>query len=555
MSKKITVGDYLLLRLKEMGVRHVFGVPGDYNLGFLDQIANMEGLEWIGNCNELNAAYAADGYARVNGIAALVTTFGVGELSAINGIAGSYAEQVPVVKITGTPSTKVMKKGALVHHTLGDGDFTHFMNMFKEVTVAQTMLTEENAAEEIDRVLRECWLQKRPVHINIPADISYKEIDAPQTSLALPEPVSDPTQLNKFVQKAAEELNKANSPFILADYEVNRYRLYDQLRTFVEASGYPIASFSMGKGVIDETHPQFIGVHTGQLSEDFLKQCIQESDCFILIGVKLTDSITGGFRFIHDLEKTNIIEIHPSYARINNEVFQAVSMREALEQLTEHVQHRTWNLNPRPAGNGSPFIPSSESITQERFWQRLASFFKPGDVLLAEQGTSFFAASTVKLPEKTTFVGQPLWGSIGYTLPALLGTQLADQNRRNILVIGDGSFQLTAQELSTILLHDLKPIIFLINNDGYTVERMIHGAEQRYNDINRWNYRRIPDVLDLNGNSISFQIKTEEELEEVLSKAEKANKLVFIEVHMGRLDSPALLRELGKLFAEQNKYC
>ncbi|MGA9175141.1 MAG: alpha-keto acid decarboxylase family protein [Thermoactinomyces sp.] len=555
MAKKITVGDYLLLRLKEMGVRHVFGVPGDYNLGFLDQIVNMEGLEWIGNCNELNAAYAADGYARVNGIATLVTTFGVGELSAINGIAGSYAEQVPVVKITGTPSTKVMEKGALVHHTLGDGDFTHFMNMFKEVTVAQTMLTEENAAEEIDRVLRECWLQKRPVHINIPADVSYKEIDAPKTALALPEPVSDPAQLNKFLQKAAEELNKANSPFILADYEVNRYRLNDQLRTFVEASGYPIASFSMGKGVIDETHPQFIGVHTGQLSEEVLKQCIKESDCFILIGVKLTDSITGGFRFIHDLEKTNIIEIHPSYTRINNEVFQSVSMREALEQLTEHVQHRTRNFNPRSADNRSPFIPSSEPITQERFWKRLASFFKPGDVLLAEQGTSFFAASTVKLPEKTTFVGQPLWGSIGYTLPALLGTQLADQNRRNILVIGDGSFQLTAQELSTILLHDLKPIIFLINNDGYTVERMIHGAEQRYNDINRWNYRNIPDVLDLNGNSISLQVKNEEELEEALSKAEKANKLVFIEVHMGRLDSPALLRELGKLFAEQNKYC
>jgi indolepyruvate decarboxylase len=460
-----------------------------------------------------------------------------------------------VVKITGTPSTKVMEKGALVHHTLGDGDFTHFMNMFKEVTVAQTMLTEENAAEEIDRVLRECWLQKRPVHINIPADVSYKEIDAPKTALNLPEPVSDPAQLNKFLQKAAEELNKANSPFILADYEVNRYRLNDQLRTFVEASGYPIASFSMGKGVIDETHPQFIGVHTGQLSEDVLKQCIKESDCFILIGVKLTDSITGGFRFIHDLEKTNIIEIHPSYARINNEVFQSVSMREALEQLTEHVQHRTRNFNPRSADNRSPFIPSSEPITQERFWKRLASFFKPGDVLLAEQGTSFFAASTVKLPEKTTFVGQPLWGSIGYTLPALLGTQLADQNRRNILVIGDGSFQLTAQELSTILLHGLKPIIFLINNDGYTVERMIHGAEQRYNDINRWNYRRIPDVLDLNGNSISLQVKNEEELEEALSKAEKANKLVFIEVHMGRLDSPALLRELGKLFAEQNKYC
>src|SRR5699024_2181402 len=151
MDQRYTVGDYLLDRLSALGTRHMFGVPGEYNLSFLDNVIDYEGMAWVGNRNELNAAYAADASARLIGIAALATTYGVGERSAINGIAGSCAEHVPVVKITGAPTTKVMEEGLYVHHTLGDGKFDHFSRMFQEVTVAQTLLSQENAAQEIDR--------------------------------------------------------------------------------------------------------------------------------------------------------------------------------------------------------------------------------------------------------------------------------------------------------------------------------------------------------------------------------------------------------------------
>lgn len=206
-----TVSIYLLDRLHELGIEHIFGVPGDYNLSFLDDVIAHKNLEWIGNCNELNAAYAADGYARIKGVAALITTFGVGELSAINGIAGSYAENVPVIKITGTPTTNVMENGELVHHTLGDGKFDHFSNMYREITVAQTNLTPEHAAEEIDRVLRACWNEKRPVHINLPIDVHNKPINKPTESLLNNPILSNKEALNKMLLHATSKINSAKN--------------------------------------------------------------------------------------------------------------------------------------------------------------------------------------------------------------------------------------------------------------------------------------------------------------------------------------------------------
>ncbi|WP_152657724.1 alpha-keto acid decarboxylase family protein [Oceanobacillus sp. CFH 90083] len=551
-----TVGDYLILRLKELGVRHIFGMPGDFNLGFLDQIERTEDLEWIGNCNELNAAYAADGYARINGISAVVTTFGVGELSAINGIAGAYAEQLPVIKITGSPATNVAQSGAYIHHTLGDGDFTHFERMFREVTVSQTTLTAENASDEIDRVLQACWLHKRPVYINLPSDVAHKEIDTPKNPLQLPEFKSNIDQLNAFLSLALEKIRQATSPVILADYEVSRYQLNEQLKAFVHQSGYPIASFSMGKGVIDENHPQFIGVYTGALSDPYVREQVEDADCIISIGVKLTDSVTGGFT--HQLEPGKLIEIHPSYAKIDQKNFSIVSMSDVLAVLTEEIENKNNdNSNIQSLYNretDDPFIPSNQTLSQARFWKQFNHFLAQEDILLVEQGTPFFGASNLLLPEKSTFIGQPLWGSIGYTLPALLGTQIANPHRRNILVIGDGSLQLTVQELSTLLRHQLKPIIILINNDGYSIERVIHGPNEAYNDINMWKYNQLPEVLDLGANSISIVATTEKELADAFHLANNQDKLVFIEVTMERMDVPKLLSDFGKIIAKQNGF-
>jgi len=182
---RITIGNYLLKRLYEIGVRHLIGVPGDFNLSFLEQLLDFDGVEWIGACNELNASYAADGYARMKGIAALLVTYGVGDLSALNGIAGAYAEHVPVICISGIPPLHAIHRREILHHTTGTGDFGDVMTCLSQFTSAQARITPANAAVEIDRMLSTCLREKRPVYLQLPSDISYLEIDAPQWPLEM----------------------------------------------------------------------------------------------------------------------------------------------------------------------------------------------------------------------------------------------------------------------------------------------------------------------------------------------------------------------------------
>ena len=556
MTKKITVGNYLIKRLKELGVKDIFGVPGDYNLLFLDQIDDAKGVNWIGNCNELNGAYAADGYARINGIGAIVTTFGVGELSAINGIAGSYAEHVPVVKIVGMPSTEVIDNKKLVHHTLGEGIFNNFSEAFKQVTVDSEILNAENAASQIDSVLCKCFLEKRPVYIGLPINVSGMEILDTDEPLPLNKFESNKEYLENFIETALNKISNSKSPIILADFEVNRYNLNEELLSFVEKSGLPIASLGMGKGVINESHPQFIGTYNGTLSNEYIKNIIKDCDCFILVGVKLTDSITAGFSYIHDLNDVNIINIHPLYSNVDNKTFNNVYMKDVLAKLSSNMTSKNFKKdNYEDETIPADELTSSEVLTQKAFFNKINNFIKPNDIILAEQGTSFFGACTLNLKENCSFVGQPLWGSIGYTLGALLGTQIADKTRRNILLIGDGSFQLTAQELSTMLWNDLNPIIFVINNDGYTVERYIHGPNRHYNDINMWNYKSLPKVFNGESKSVTFKVTNAKELDSALEKINTiTDKLVFVEVVMGKMDAPKLLKDLSSRFSSQNQY-
>ena len=549
---KMTIGEYLLDRLKAYKIEHIFGVPGDYNLGLLDFIEDDKELQWIGNCNELNAAYAADGYGRIRPMSALVTTFGVGELSAINGVAGSYAESVPVVKIVGMPSRNVSENKKLVHHTLGDGEFLKFYNMYKEITVAQTILNKQNAKEEIDRVLRECYLQKKPVYIGLPVDVPSIEIES-STSVDF-KPESDKKILNKFINDVKKELEKSKSQTVLADYEVNRYNLNHELQDFIEKSNLPIASLSMGKGVFNENHKNFIGMYNGILSDNTVTSTIKNSDCILLIGVKLTDSITAGFNYIHKDCSVSTIEIHPLYSKIGEKIYSDILMEDVLKELVNTIK---FNGNIKCNDKDTKNYNLSGKLTQSNFFDIIEKNLIPKDVLIAEQGTSFFGSGSIKLPENVTFIGQPLWGSIGYTFGSLLGTCLADQSRRNILLIGDGSFQLTAQELSTMLREDLNPIILVINNDGYTVERYIHGPKRKYNDINMWNYTQLLDVFDvtLHRESLKFKASTVEELEQALSISRKnSSKLSLIEVSMDKNDAPIALKEIGKLFSSQNNY-
>src|ERR1700739_461139 len=216
-SRRMKIGDFLLRRLEEVGIRHLFGVPGDYNLGLLQQLQDTDTLKWIGTCSELNASYAADGYARLNGLGALLVTNGVGALSAINGVGGSYSEHVPVICIAGSIPLRSIDRSLGMHHTMADGSFDHFLDAYAHVTAAHARLTPRNAVTEIDRLILIAWREKLPVYMELPSDIAYLDIEAPAGPLMLVEPPSDPERLLSCIAAVAEQLSAAKAPAILVD--------------------------------------------------------------------------------------------------------------------------------------------------------------------------------------------------------------------------------------------------------------------------------------------------------------------------------------------------
>src|SRR5260370_41786130 len=262
-TMKVSIGCFLIDRLVSLGVSRIYGVPGDYNLEFLELLENSKRLSFVGTCNELNAAYAADGEARLKGISVVLTTYGVGDLAALPGVAGSFAEGVPVLSISGAPPLRAIRSKALLHHTLADGNYGNVMHCFREFTVSQALITPENAVLEIDRVLQACWREKRPAHLQLPSDICFVEIDVPSRALQLETAASDPFRLSAVATRIATRLAHAKRPMLLLDSMVRSHRLARQGERLVERFGLDFSTLAAAKAVLSETNPHFIGMYNG----------------------------------------------------------------------------------------------------------------------------------------------------------------------------------------------------------------------------------------------------------------------------------------------------
>jgi alpha-keto-acid decarboxylase len=541
-----TVGDYLLDRLAELGVSEVFGVPGDYNLEFLDHVIAHPDIRWVGNANELNAGYAADGYGRLRGMSAVVTTFGVGELSAANAIAGSYAEHVPVVHIVGGPSKDVQGTRRALHHSLGDGDFEHFLRISREITCAQANLMPATAAREIDRVLSEVREQKRPGYLLLSTDVARFETEPPTAPLPPCTGGTSPRALSLFTE-AATTLIADQQLTVLADFLVHRLHAVDKLETLLAADVVPHATLMWGKSLVDESAADFLGIYAGAASAEPVRRAIEEAPVLVTAGVVFTDMVSGFFSQRIDPAKT--IDVGAQQSTVGTEVFAPLEMDAALEALTLILKRR--GITSPAIESTSDDVPAQtpgrdQPISQKVLWDRFCDALTPGNVVVADQGTSFYGMASHRLPRGVTFIGQPLWGSIGYTLPATLGAGLAHRDRRPVLLIGDGAAQLTIQELGTFSREELSPVIVVVNNDGYTVERMIHGKTAPYNDIVRWSWVDIPNALGVT-NHLAFRAQTYGELDDAFVAATKhRDRMVLIEAVVPRLDVPELLTELTR---------
>ncbi|KAJ4170876.1 hypothetical protein NW754_007020 [Fusarium falciforme] len=561
LKQPIDVAEYLFKRLHEVGVRSVHGVPGDYNLVALDYLPDC-GLKWVGSVNELNAAYAADGYARVSKIAALITTFGVGELSAINGLAGSFSEHIPVVHIVGCPSTISQRDQMLLHHTLGNGDFDVFANMSSQISCNMAKLTKPSEiAEQIDSALRACWLQSRPVYIMLPTDMVQEKIEGArlETPIDMAEPENDPESEDFVVEEVLKAMYAATRPVILVDACAIRHRVVEEVHQLIDKLELPVFVTPMGKGAVNEDHPNYGGVFAGEGSHPpRVKQIVEESDLLITVGALKSDFNTAGFSY--RTSQLNSVDFHSTYCKIRYSTYPGVAMRGVLRKVIDKVD---------PASMPAPSIPevvneveenfdSSETITQAWFWPRIGEFLIPKDIIVTETGTSNFGIWDTRFPPNVTALSQVLWGSIGWSVGACQGAALAAKDlgngRRTILFVGDGSFQLTAQELSTMIRHGLKPTIFVICNDGFTIERFIHGMNAEYNDINEWKYKELVRVFGGEKTCKTFTIKTKDELNDLLVDEEfkAADCLQFVELYMPREDAPRALIMTAEASAKNN---
>ncbi|EBW2492603.1 indolepyruvate decarboxylase [Salmonella enterica subsp. enterica serovar Bredeney] len=548
MQNPYTVADYLLDRLAGCGIGHLFGVPGDYNLQFLDHVIDHPTLRWVGCANELNAAYAADGYARMSGAGALLTTFGVGELSAINGIAGSYAEYVPVLHIVGAPCSAAQQRGELMHHTLGDGDFRHFYRMSQAISVASAILDEQNACFEIDRVLGEMLAARRPGYIMLPADVAKKTAIPPTQALTLPAYETQSGVETAFRYHARQCLMNSRRIALLADFLAGRFGLRPLLQRWMAETPIAHATLLMGKGLFDEQHPNFVGTYSAGASSKEVRQAIEDADRVICVGTRFVDTLTAGFTQQLPAERT--LEIQPYASRIGETWFN-LPMAQAVSTLRELCLECDFAPPPTRSA-GQPVRIDKGELTQESFWQTLQQYLKPGDIILVDQGTAAFGAAALSLPDGAEVVVQPLWGSIGYSLPAAFGAQTACPDRRVILIIGDGAAQLTIQEMGSMLRDGQAPVILLLNNDGYTVERAIHGAAQRYNDIASWNWTQIPPALNAAQQAECWRVTQAIQLAEVLERLARPQRLSFIEVMLPKADLPELLRTVTRALEARN---
>lgn len=557
----ITLGRYLFERLSQLQVNTIFGLPGDFNLSLLDKIYEVEGMKWAGNANELNAAYAADGYSRVKGLGCLVTTFGVGELSALNGVAGSYAEHVGMLHVVGVPSISSQAKQLLLHHTLGNGDFTVFHRMSNNISQTTAFLSDINSAPaEIDRCIREAYIYQRPVYVGLPANLVDLHVPASllSTPIDLALRANEPEAQAEVVDSVLKLVSEAKNPVILVDACASRHSVKAEVEKLVDLTQFPVFSTPMGKSAISEDHPRFGGVYVGTLSTPEVKELVEEADLILSIGGLMSDFNTGSFSYSYKTK--NVVEFHSDYTKIRQATFPGVQMKETLQDLLSKVQPAAAHYSPIPVPQlkliNSPAAPNTP-LTQEWLWTRLSSWFREGDIIVTETGTSAFGIIQSKFPNNTIGISQVLWGSIGFTVGATLGAVMAaeelDPNRRVILFVGDGSLQLTVQEISTMCKWETKPYLFVLNNDGYTIERLIHGMTATYNDIQPWNNLALLPLFNAKEHE-ALRVSTTGEIDALFNDAAFStnSKIRMIEVMLPKMDAPQNLVNQAELTARTN---
>jgi indolepyruvate decarboxylase len=536
MSEQPTVADYIVRRLAREGITDCFGVAGDFAFKLCDAVARSEAIRWIGCSNELDAAYAADGYARVRGCSMLLTTYAVGELSALNGVMGAKAERSCVFHLVGMPTMRHQRVRKIIHHTLGDGEFQNFANLSAQAACVSAVITPDNCAHEMERLIATARAESRPAYILVASDYAVTPVTG-SAPTPYPKPASGP-DLAKSVAAIAEWIEAARSLAVLPAYTVSRFKLQHSLRALIEAMGCPFAAMAMDKGVLSEAHPQFVGIYAGAASSPAVLEAVEGADLVIDAGgVCFHDINTSAYS--SRIPPERLVTIGVDHVRIGDRIYNPVRIGDVFEMLARSVRKDFGYAAPPRVTPAKPGGQPNDPITAAALYPRYRDFLNPSDQIVIENGSSTSGIVPLPLPDGAEVHSQTLWGSIGWATGAALGIALADPSRRTVLFTGEGSHQLTAVDVGTMGRNGLKPVIFVLNNEGYMVERALEAnPDWVYNDLAPWNYHALPAALGCRG-WFTAKVATLGELDAALARAAKGESASYIEVVGGRMDFPA----------------
>ena len=540
----LSIGQYLIRRLCDYGIRHVFGLPGDYVLSFYSMLEHSS-LDLVNCTREDCAGYAADAYARVNGMGAVCVTYGVGGLSLANSIAGAYAEMSPVVLISGAPGLRERINNPLLHHRVREWHTQ--LDVFDKICAASLEIADPvTAFRDIDFLLDTAHRTKRPVYLELPRDMVTIVPDQIRP-YACPQQMSDPDALAEAIHEAVARIEQSKKPVIIAGIELHRYGLQAEVVALAEASKIAVAATLLAKSVVSEVHPLYIGLYEGALGREEVTRFVEDSDCVILLGTLLTDLDLGIFTAKLDASKS--IFATSDELRISHHHFHHVLLADFLQALVAakpRAATRPLPTGPAMAAGRFTLVPD-QPITITRLVRRLNESLDDRTIVIADVGDALFASSELVVRGQTEFIAPAYYTSMGFAVPAALGAQTARPNLKVVALVGDGAFQMTGMELSTIVRRKLPVTVIVLDNKGYGTERII--LDGSFNDINPWEYQLLPQVL---GGGTGYEVRTEGEFDQALEKSlADTSGMSLIRVHIGLNDRSTTLERIGQGLARK----
>lgn len=605
-TKMIPLGQYIFQRIISAGTKSIFGVPGDFNLPLLEYLYEpslvKQGLRWIGNCNELNAAYAADGFSRYsNKIGCIITTYGVGELSAINGIAGAFAENVKILHIVGVarerdsrPNTANSKIN--IHHlvpSLKDSNFVGpnhkiYYEMVKDKISCSTEWLDDinTACDKVDKVIKDIYKFSKPGYIFVPMDMVSQMVSTDnlltEPSISMRDCIDKPsaTAVNEITETICNWIYHSKTPAIIGDVLVDRYGANEALNSFIKQTKIWNFTTVNGKSIIDESNPYYMGLYNGEEGASCVIERFSQCDLILNFGVDSNEINHGHYTFKYK-KNARIVEFHPEYIRFietdtnTEKLIRGINFIFILEELTKRINPSSLHFqydSKVKAYSSQEVYPDMENtdfeeqnITVDYLTKAISTFFNPGDVVVAETGSIAFAIRDLVFPSELKYIAQGFYLSIGTALPAAFGVGIAMQDYprhhitdntvskdyvpRLILFEGDGSAQMTVQEMTSMLRYQVPIELFIWNNDGYTIERAICGPTRSYNDIMPWNWTKLFEAFgDTNcQKTVSTLIETKSKLAwkmKQLKDRKQRDNIELMEVKLGIFDYPKQLQSM-----------